>query len=451
MNDCAAALDFGSDKIALAIGERTSSEIKIVSYHDSPSSGIESGEINNDNKVVEIVSSLIEQAEADISEKLTEITVGLSGRMLHSRNVSCNSKRMNPGLPIDQEEVRQIIRSQYQSSENGEIVLEVSPQSYSTEDRIGITEDELLGMEGARIEADFLLLTGRKSILDRRLAVLDKFGLHIKKAILTPIASARAVLSRSEMENGVALVDIGKGTTEVALIKDNMLRYAAIIPFGGESITGDIKTETGITRQWAEILKVEHGRCCEEYAIENRKLILKDENNVVEGEVEMTLLARIIEARMSEILDAVRYIIEQSGYAAKIPAGVVITGGTSHMENIIQLAGAILGKRIRLAAPQGSITNDSVDAAFDVYASTAVGLVLETLEPLLSHALEREVEIQSSQEKKEDNQQKPDISPKPATGKKPRRGLFRGQKTSQDDGQPDLFSQIFGFSNNDTA
>lgn len=449
MNEYAAALDFGSDKIALAVGERTSSGIRIVSYHDAPSSGIECGEINNDSKVEDIVRSLVEQAEADISDKFTEITVGLSGRMLHSRKVSYNPKRKTPQLPINQDEVRQIIRSQYQHSENGETVFEVSPQRYSTEDRIGITEDELLGMQSAQLEADFLLFTGRKAILDRRLAVLKKCGLHLHKAILSPIASARAVLSWNDMENGVALVDIGKGTTEVAIIKENILRHAAIIPFGGESVTGDIKTVTGITRQWAEILKVEHGRCCEEYAIENRKLILKDENNVVEGEVEMTLLARIIEARMSEILDAVRYVIDQSGYAAKIPAGVVITGGTSHLENIIQLAGAFLGKRIRLAAPQSPITNDSVEAAFDVYASTAVGLVLETLEPMLSHSLEWTLAPQVVAESVPEPQLQPE-DPKPAP-KKTRRGIFGGHKKEQDGGEPDLFTQLFGFSNDNTA
>jgi cell division protein FtsA len=449
MNEYAAALDFGSDKIALAVGEKTSSGIRIVSYHDAPSSGIECGEINNDSKVEEIVRSLVEQAEADISEKLSEITVGLSGRILHSKKVSCNPKRKNPKHTIDQEEVRQIIRTQYQITGDGEIVFEVSPQRYSTEDRIGITEGELLGMQGAQLEADFLLFTGRNAILDRRLAVLNNCGHHLHKAILSPIASSRAVLSRNEMENGVALVDIGKGTTEVAIIKDSVLRYTTIIPFGGESITSDIKTVTGITRQWAEILKVEHGRCCEEYAIENRKLILKDENNVVEGEVEMTLLARIIEARMSEILDAVRYVIEQSGYAARIPAGVVITGGTSHIENIIQLAGAILGRRIRLAAPQGSITNDSVEAAFDVYASTVVGLVLETIEPMLSHALERTLEPKVIAEPASEPRLQPE-EPKSAS-KKPRRGLFGVHKKEQNGGEPDLFTQLFGFSNDNTA
>ena len=197
-----------------------------------------------------------------------------------------------------------------------------------------------------------------------------------------------AASAMSEMENGVALVDIGRSSTEVAIIKDNIVRDVAIIPFGGESVTADIKNVTGITNQWAETIKILHGRCCEEYAVENKKLILKNENDTDDGEVEISLLARVIEARMSEIFDAVRYVIEQSGYASKLTSGVVITGGSSHLENILQLAGALLGQRIRLAAPQNAIEGNSVEDAFDVYAATAVGLVLETIDPLLSHALE---------------------------------------------------------------
>lgn len=449
MSEYVAAIDFGSAKVALAIGERTPSGIRIVSYHDAPSAGIECGEITNDSKVEEIVRSLVEQAQADISETITDVTVGISAKQLHNRKVSCSPKRKSPKTPVSPEEIQQIIRSQYQSSDNGETIFEVIPQSFSTEDRIGITQEELIGMEGSQIDADFLLFSGRKAVFQRRLSVTEKCGLHLHKAILAPLASARAVLSKNEMENGVALVDIGKGTTEVAIVKDNIVRHAAIIPFGGESVTGDIKTVTGISRHWAEIVKVQHGRCCEEYAVENRKLILKDENDVVEGEVEMTLLARIIEARMSEILEAVRYIIEQSGYWEKIPAGIVITGGTSHLENIIQLAGAFLGQRIRLAAPQGAITNDSVEAAFDVYSSTAVGLVLETIDPMLSHALERNVEIQPLQSPAENQQPQPKETP--LTPKKPRRGLFGRHKDPQDNDGPDLFSQLFGFSDDDKA
>jgi len=392
MSRYAAALDFGSSKVALAVGEQTPDGIRIVSYHDMPSAGIEAGEIVNDFKVAEIIRTLVQQAEAELNEPITEVTVGLSGRVLHSKDLPCQINRTDPKAYITEEEVRQITRARYKASlEGDETVFEAVPQKYSTEDRIGITHDELIGMVGGQIDADFRLFYGRKTILSRRITILENCGLTLCKAILSPIASARAVLTKPEMENGVALVDIGKGLTEVAIIKDNIVRQAAIIPFGGESITGDIKTVANITREWAETIKLRHGRCCEEYAIENKKLVLKNETEGSDGEVEMSLLVRTIEARLSEILDAVRYIIEQSGYAGKISSGVVITGGASHHEDLIQLATALLGQKIRLSAP-ASIDKNSVEDAFDVYAATAVGLVQETLEPMLSHAIEHKQE-----------------------------------------------------------
>ena len=388
MSKYAAALDFGSSKVALAVGEQTPGGVRIVSYHDAPAAGIECGEIVNDFKVKEIVASLLRQAEEDILEPISTISVGLSGRVLHSKDLPCQITRTDSKAYITKEEVRQITRTRYKASlENDETVFEAVPQKYSTEDRIGITQDELIGMVGSQIDADFKIFYGRKSILSRRITVLEECGITLGKAILAPIASARAVLTKPEMENGVALVDIGKNTTEVAIIKDNIVRQAAIIPFGGESVTTDIKTVTNITREWAETIKLLHGRCCEEYAVENKKLVLKNESESSDGEVEVSLLVRTVEARLSEIFDAVRYVIEQSGYAAKITSGVVITGGASHHEDLIQLAGALLGQKIRLAAP-ASIDKDSVDDAFDVYASTVVGLVQETLDPMLSHAIE---------------------------------------------------------------
>ena len=399
MSRYAAALDFGSSKIALAVGEKSDSGVKIISYHDVPSAGIESGEIVNDFKVEEVVRGLVEQAKADLPEEIGTITFGLSGRVLHSKSVPVQITRRDPASYILEDEVRQITRARYKTAlEGDEIVFEAVPQKYSTEDRIGISYDEIIGMVGGQLEVDFKLFYGRKSLRDRRINILEKCGLAPGKAILNAIASARAVLSRPEMENGVALVDIGKGSTEVAIVKDNIVRHVAIIPFGGESVTGDIKNVANITRDWAEIVKLRNGRCCEEYAIENKKLVLKSENETVEGELEMSLLVRTVEARLSEILDAVRYIIEQSGYAGRIASGVVITGGASHHEDLLQLASALLGQKVRLAAPQGAIDNGSVEEAYDVYASTAVGLVLETLDPMLSHAIDLSEEAKPAQQ-----------------------------------------------------
>lgn len=441
MDRYVAALDLGSSKVALAVGKRAGTGIRIVSYHDAPSAGVVCGEIDNDYKVAEIVRALVAQVEAELGEKITEVTVGLSGRVLHRAERTETVKRRNARAHITEPEVLQIIRSQYKTGVGeGEAVFEVLPQRFSTDERIGISQDELIGMLGAEIEAEFVLFSGRKSILDRRDKVLAQCDLTLHKAILAPIASARAVLTAREMESGVALVDIGKGTTEVAVIRDNIVRHVAVIPFGGEAVTCDIKTDAGITRQWAENVKIQQGRCCEEYAIENRKLVLRGEEDNVEGEVDLVLLTRIIEARMSEIFDAVAYVIEQSGYANRIPAGVVITGGTSHLDNILQLAGSLLGRKVRLAAPQSTITGDSVEAAFDVYASTAVGLVLETLDPKLSSALENEPESVVQPAAADLPEIGSNSAPQPPKSQVRRRGIFGGKKSDTDG--PGLFDGI---------
>lgn len=382
-----ASLDFGASKIALAVGEQVSTGVRIISYHDAPATGIVCGEIFNDGKVKSIVSELLGKAQKETGEPITEIVVGLSGKTIHSKETPCQAHRRNPAEYISQEEVDFLTKQQFSApQENGDAVYEVSPQKYNIDDIVGIPQSDIIGMTGNAIEADFKMFTGKRAIMDHRRVVLDGCGLRISKAILAPVASARAVLTRPEMENGAALVDIGKSCTEVAVVKDNIVRHIAVIPFGGESITNDIKTVANITSDWAETIKVRHGNCCEEYTPENKKLVLHNENKGIDGEVELCQLTRIIEARLSEIFDAVRYEIERSGFASKLNSGVVITGGCSHLDNILQLAGAILGQKVRLAAPRNSIDGRSVEEAFDVYSSTAVGLVLEGVSPLLSHA-----------------------------------------------------------------
>ena len=441
MNHFTAALDIGSSKVALAVGAKVGAGIRIVSYHDAPTAGVECGEIDNDYKVAETVRQLIGQAEAEIGEKIDEVTVGLSGRVLHRKDQAFSTRRKDAGSRIMEPEVLQIIRSQYDTDVGeGDVVFEAIPQRFSTEERFGISQDELIGMVGSEVEADFILFSGRKSILGRRIRVLEQCDLKLRKAVLTPIASARAVLTAREMESGVALVDIGKGTTDVVVVKDNIVRHVAVIPFAGEAVTCDIKTDAGITRQWAETVKIQQGRCCEEYAIENRKLVLRCEDDSVDGEVDLVLLTRIIEARMSEIFDAVAYVLDQSGYANRLPAGVVITGGTSHLDNILQLAGSLLGRKVRLAAPQSAITGDSVEEAFDVYASTAVGLVLETLDPKLSAALENEMETESQSPSTEPEEVGSGQPPQPLKPPTRLRSLFGGKKA--DSGGPGLFDEI---------
>lgn len=383
-----AAIDFGSAKIAIAVGRHTENGVKIICYHDATSSGIKNGEIINEFKVEQTVRELVGEVEQDINDTIDEVIAGVGVKFIHSSFSSYTKQRAIPSNYITESDINEITRERFSTrNAGGEIVYEVSPLKYSIDEYNGLDKSEVQGMTGKTIETTCLLAFASESPLKKLRAILDNCGISLRKAILNPVASSRAVLTEQEMENGVALVDIGKGTTEIAVIKENIIRNIASIPFGGESITNDIKTLTGTTAKWAEEAKVRNGCCCEEFIQENTKLILKGKENVVEGEIDLNLMTRVIEARMIEILEAVKYVIDQSKYATDLSSGVVITGGGCYLENLKQLAGAILERKIRLAAPRNSITGDSVDACFDAYASTVVGLVLEGASPTLSNAI----------------------------------------------------------------
>lgn len=387
MNSYLAAIDFGSTKIVTIVGEKTDSGVRIVFYRDAPlpaGISIENGEIINDMTVIETLRPTIEAAEREIGEDIDEAIVSISGKLIESKSITNTFCRANPQEHISEEDLK-IISNKVLSAENDadNMVYDIIPQEYNVDDHIGFLQ--IVGMKGTSVETLFKLFKGKKSLITTREAVLNNFGIKIKGAVLSPIASARATLNDLEMENGVALVDIGGGSTDIAIIRENTVREVAIIPFGGESITTDIKQVAAITYNWAELVKIRHGFCVEEDTPENKKLILKSDIGDVEGEVEVRTLSQIIEARMSEIFEAVRYVIQQSGYSNKIPSGVVLTGGGCYMESIIDLAKVILQCKVRLAAPRASITSDSDDNSFDAYSSTAVGLILEGFDRKLSH------------------------------------------------------------------
>ncbi|MBO4768193.1 MAG: cell division protein FtsA [Bacteroidales bacterium] len=389
MSNLITAIDFGSSKIAVAVGERTSSGIRIVSYNEAPVQGIRGGEIRNDMRVIDTLKSLIRKAEDECGEPVDSAVIGVSGGFIKSREISCKVSRKDYDKYITADEIRKLSGDQFSKGIGAdETIFEVVPQRFNVDDQIGLRLNEVIGMRGGSIEGFFKVFYGKESLFSRRKKILGECSIAVKKAVLAPVASASAVLTTQEMENGVALVDIGKGLTEIAIIKDNIVRDLAFIPFSGDAITNDIKTVTNLTYDWSEQVKKGYGSCLEEYAPENKLLVLRGEDNVEEGTVELSLLSRIVEARVSEIFDAISYTIAQSGYEGKLPSGIVITGGSCYLEHLLPLAKVLLGSKVRLAAPRSSITADSAIGAMDANASTAVGLVIEAATARLSYAKE---------------------------------------------------------------
>lgn len=389
MSNYTTAIDFGTAKISLAVGESRPDGLHILFCDSVPSAGIRNGEIENDYQVRKALQPLKAAAEEATGEMITGAVVSISGKFVKTADIIGTDQRKDPNRQILDADVRALDQKQYSGAAEGNAVLEVTPQKYDVDDINGMDAAEVDGIRGCTLTGHYKTFYGKEALLSRRKNVIRDSNMTLQKVVLSPIASARAVLTTQEMENGVALVDIGKGLTEVAVIKDNIIRDIAVVPFGGASVTNDIKNVTSLSEKWAENIKVRHGLCLVEKTPDNKILELSDEDGSIAGTVELQLLTRVIEARMSEILDAVAYILDKSAYSKKLLSGVVITGGCAYSSYLLPLARGILDRKCRLAAPR--VTDDSVDKAKDADYSTVVGLLVEWFDNKLSTTSNTEV------------------------------------------------------------
>lgn len=385
MSNYVAAIDLGTTKVATIVGEKSAGGIKIIAYSEFPSDGIKRGEVINIQKVLNALTPTIDSVNKQIEDEdfeLTEVYVGIAGQAIRCTSASNKKIRMFPQDIIRESEVSGWTKEMYNYSVNpGERVLHVIPQSYNVDEHMYISE--AAGMIGKDVEAFFRLFVGRANAVKSCAEVIHRKGLKIQRMLLEPIASARAVISEEDMELGVAVVDIGGGTSDLLIIEDNIVRHTAVIPFGGKSITEDIRQVCGVSFKDAEILKKQHGSCLSEYAQESKVINIPGRDGTTSKQISFKLLASVIEARVSEILATVAYEIEQSGFKGKLRAGIVLTGGSSRINHIQILARHILGGEVRLAQPDTfSIMSTSVEEVFKPSCSTAVGLVLKGFDVL---------------------------------------------------------------------
>ncbi len=380
MRHLIAAIDLGTTKVVCAVGEKTPAGIKIIAHSQAPSKGVLRGEVINIQHVLDSMLPVVQEVENAIGHKINEVFVGIAGQNIRCATNASQTTRKQPEELITQEEIDSITSDMYGTFvQNGEKVLHVIPQSYNIDDFMGITEP--VGMIGQQINANFKLFIGKSNSAQFCNNVINRAGLKLKELILEPLASAKAVLSDDESEVGVAMLDIGGGTSDLLIIQDNIIRHAAVIPFGGNSVTEDIRKGCGISSKHAEQLKIQHGSCVSAYA-PKKSIVIPGIGGRESKEIAFSVLAGIIEARMAEIFEAVDYEIEKSGFKNALQAGLVITGGSSQMLNICQLASAVTGLEARVAYPDESIASDSLSEVFSPAQATAVGLVLKGFEKM---------------------------------------------------------------------
>ena len=369
-------LDIGTTKIACIVGRKgANGKIEILGYGKAPSTGVSRGIVINIEETVNAIKTAVDEASAQSNVDIKSVNVGIAGQHIKSLQHRGVLMRDNRDVEITDAELEKLRQDTFKINMiPGEEIIDVIPQEYYVDGEIGTTPN---GMLGSKLEANFHVIIGQKAAAMNIVRCIQRAGLEMDHMILEPIASAEAVLDEEEKEAGVALVDIGGGTTDIAIFHENKIYHSAVIPFGGNVITEDICQGCSIIRRYAEDVKVKFGSAV---ASENRD----DEVVSIPGirgrkakEISFKNLAGIIQARMEEIFDLTNYEIQKVNSQHQLIAGIVLTGGGAMMRHIQQLASFKTGLDVRIGYPNEHLTEETDKALASPMYATGIGLVIE--------------------------------------------------------------------------
>lgn len=376
-------LDIGTTKIVAIIGkENEYGKIEVVGIGRSKSLGVHRGVVNNITQTIQSIQQAVEQAESNSGLKIDAVTVGIAGQHIRSLQHSDYITRPDSEEVIGDMDLDKLCNQVYKLVMlPGEEIIHVLPQEYKVDGQAEIKEPK--GMYGGRLEANFHVVVGQISSIKNIGRCIKSAGLDLQNITLEPLASANAVLSQEEKEAGVALIDIGGGTTDLAIFKDGIIRHTAVIPFGGNVITEDIKEGCSIIEKQAELLKIKFGSAWPGENKDNEIVSIPGLRGREPKEITLKNLSKIIHARVVEIIEQVYLEIKNYGHEEqkkKLIAGIVLTGGGSQLKHLKQLVEYITGMDTRIGYPNEHLAGDSdAEIASPTYA-TAVGLLMNAVE-----------------------------------------------------------------------
>ena len=373
-------LDIGTTKIACLVGRKTDHDkIEILGIGKAPSLGVTRGVVSNIEKTVQSIRAAVEEAESKSGIEINVVNVGIAGQHIKSLQHRGMITRDSIEEEISQKDVDELIEDMYKLvMMPGEEIIHVLPQEYIVDRQPGIKDP--IGMSGVQLEANFHIITGQMAAARNIFKCVHKAGLEVSELILEPLASSSAVISEEEKEAGVALVDIGGGTTDIAIFHDGIIRHTAVIPFGGNVITEDIKEGCTIMHRQAELLKTKFGSAVTQTSQENEVVCIPGLRGRDPKEISVTNLANIINARMSEILEHIYYEIKNSGYEKKLIGGIVVTGGGSQLKHMNQLIEFTTGMDSRVGYPNEHLSSSANINVTSPLFATGVGLVAKGFE-----------------------------------------------------------------------
>ncbi len=373
-------LDIGTTKIAVIVGRKNEyGKIEILGYGKVPSIGVKRGVVANIDNTVQSIKDAVAEASAKSGVNIKFVNVGIAGQHIKSMQHRGSMIREDSEVEISQADIEKLCNSMYNLNMNpGEEILDVIPQEFSIDGEHGITMPK--GGIGSSLEANFHIIIGQTAAAKNIYRCVRKAGLEVVELILEPIASAEAVLCEDEKEAGVVLVDIGGGTSDIAIFHGGIIRHTAVIPLGGEIITEDIREGCNIIKKHAEQLKVKFGSAMARENREEEIVSIPGTRGKAPKEISLKNLASIIQARMEEIIEHIYFEIKNSGYEKKLIEGIVLTGGGAHLKHVAQLTEFITGLDTRIGYPNEHLASDvPAEMASPMYA-TGIGLVIEGIE-----------------------------------------------------------------------
>ncbi len=372
-------LDIGTTKIAVIAGRKNEfGKLEILGFGKSNSNGVKHGQVLNIDETIKAIKTALDNCFASNPNlEINDVYVGIAGHHIKSLQTRGDIVRQANDEEISQREIDQLISDQYKTYiPAGDQIIDVIPQEFTVDNFQNIPNP--IGYGGVKVGANFHIITGDKNAIRNINRSVEKAGLHTKDLVLQPLASSSAVMAQEDLEAGVAIVDIGGGTTDLAVFYEGILKHTAVIPFAGENITNDIKTGLGVLKTQAEQMKVQFGSALANEAKGNAYITIPGLRGMPAKEISVKSLANIIQARMSEIMDFVTYHLKQVGLDNKaLNGGVVLTGGGSQLKHLIQLTEYSTGLPARIGFPNEHLAAGHIEELAKPTYSTCIGLILK--------------------------------------------------------------------------
>ena len=372
-------LDIGTTKIAVIAGRKNEfGKLEILGFGRANSNGVKHGQVLNIDETIKAIQTALDNCYASNPNlEISEVYVGIAGHHIKSLQTRGDIVRHDTENEISQREIDQLINDQYKTYiPAGDQIIDVIPQEFTVDNFQNIPNP--IGYGGVKVGANFHIITGDKNAIRNIKRSVEKSNLITKDLVLQPLASSAAVMAQEDLETGVAIVDIGGGTTDLAVFYEGILKHTAVIPFAGENITNDIKTGLGVLKAQAEQMKVQFGSALANEAKSNAYITIPGLRGMPAKEISVKNLANIIQARMSEILDFVSYHLKQVGLDSKmLNGGIILTGGGAQLKHLIQLTEYVTGLNARIGLPNEHLAAGHIEELARPTYATCLGLILK--------------------------------------------------------------------------